>query len=93
MARQCYFTGKRRGIGYNLARSGAAIQKGGFGLQLSGRTKRTFEPNLQRVYAMVDGKPQRVLASTRAIRSGKVVKPLKRKYGYTRQQRQANEQG
>lgn len=30
---------------------------------------------------------KRVLASTKAIRSGLVVKPLKRKYGYTRQQK------
>jgi large subunit ribosomal protein L28 len=29
-----------------------------------------------------------VKASTRAIRSGLVIKPLKRKYGYTRQQKQ-----
>jgi len=39
-----------------------------------------------------DGNPKRVqrkiLVSTAAIRSGLVVKPLKRKYGYTRQQKQ-----
>ena len=40
-----------------------------------------------------DGKPkltrQRVLVSTNAMRRGLVVKPLKRKYGYTRQQKLA----
>ena len=48
---------------------------------------RTFRPNLQEVTAIVDGAPTRVKASTRAIRSGMVIKPLKRKYGYTRQQK------
>jgi hypothetical protein len=33
---------------------------------------------------MVDGVPTRVKASTRAIREGLVVKPIKRKYAYTR---------
>lgn len=39
-----------------------------------------------------NGQPKRVqkriLVSAKAIRSGLVVKPLKRKYGYTRQQKQ-----
>ena len=37
----------------------------------------------------IDGKPARIKASTRAIRNGLVVKPLKRKYGWTRQQKAA----
>lgn len=39
-----------------------------------------------------DGKPKRIqkriLVSAKAIRTGLVVKPLKRKYGYTRDQKQ-----
>ncbi len=46
-------------------------------------------PNLQKVTAMVDGSPRRIQASAKAIRQGLVIKPLKRKYGYTRQQKQA----
>lgn len=34
-------------------------------------------------------RPEKVYVSAKAIKSGLVVKPLKRKYGYTRQQKQA----
>jgi hypothetical protein len=33
---------------------------------------------------MIDGTPTRIKASTRAIKEGLVVKPIKRKYAYTR---------
>jgi large subunit ribosomal protein L28 len=51
-------------------------------------TKRTFKPNLQTVTALIDGKPMRIKVSARAIRQGLVVKPLKRKYAYTRKLQQ-----
>jgi large subunit ribosomal protein L28 len=35
---------------------------------------RRWMPNLQRVRAMVDGRPQRVRVCTECIRSGRVVK-------------------
>jgi hypothetical protein len=38
---------------------------------------------------VIDGRPVRIKASTKAIRQGLVVKPLKRKFGYTRQKKQA----
>lgn len=87
MPNVCHFTGKKTTFGNNVARSGAAIKKGGFGLHVSGITRRTFKPNLQKVTAIIDGKPTRIKASTRAIRDGLVVKPLKRKYGYTAEQK------
>jgi len=68
---------------------GQAISKGGFGLKPTGITRRTFKPNLQEVVAVIDGRTQRVRVSTKAIRTGMVVKPLKRKYGYTRAQKAA----
>ena len=37
-------------------------------------TKRRWQPNLQRVRAMVDGSPKYIRACTRCIRSGKVTK-------------------
>ena len=43
-------------------------------------TKRPFKPNLQKVRALVDGAPQRVLACTRCLRSGKVTKVPTRKW-------------
>ena len=87
MPYECHFTGKKTTFGKKKAYGGQKISKGGFGLKTTGITRRTFKPNLQKVNAVVDGTPTRVRASTRAIKSGLVVKPLKRKYGYTRQQK------
>jgi large subunit ribosomal protein L28 len=42
-------------------------------------THRRFNPNLQRVRAIVDGVQRRVRICTRCLRSGKVVKPTPQK--------------
>lgn len=89
MGATCLFTGKTVSRGMKRVWRGQAISKGGFGLKPTGITRRTFKANLQSVNAIVDGVPQRVLASAKAIKTGLVVKPLKRKYGYTRQQKAA----
>lgn len=89
MPYECHFTGKKTTFGKKRTYRGQKISKGGFGLKSTGITRRTFRPNLQNVNAMIDGKPTRVKASVAAIRSGLVIKPLKRKYGYTRQQKLA----
>ncbi|MEM8757343.1 MAG: L28 family ribosomal protein [Planctomycetota bacterium] len=86
MPYECHFTGKKSTFGKTKAYGGQRISKGGFGLKTTGVSRRKFKPNLQKVNAVIDGKPTRILASTRAIKTGLVVKPLKRKYGYTRQQ-------
>ena len=90
MPRVCYFTGKRTSFGKSRTYRGQKISKGGFGLKPTGITRRSFKPNLQSVNALVDGRPQRIRVSTAAIRGGLVVKPLKRKYGYTREQKAQN---
>jgi large subunit ribosomal protein L28 len=91
-ANECYFTGKRTRFGKKRAYGGQKIKKGGFGLKTTGIARRTFKPNLQTVNAVVEEngktKVKRVKASAHAIRSGLVVKPLKRKYGYTRLQKE-----
>lgn len=89
MPSTCHFTGKKTSFGKRRAWRGQAVSKGGFGLKPTGITRRTFKPNLQELTAVVDGRSMRIKASTKAIRQGLVVKPLKRKYGYTRQQKQA----
>lgn len=89
MPYECHFTGKKTTFGKTKAYSGQRIVKGGFGLKTTGISRRAFRPNLQRITAVIDGVPQRVTVSTKAIRMGLVVKPLKRKYGYTRQQKEA----
>lgn len=89
MPYKCHFTGKKTSFGKKRAWRGQAITKGGFGLKPTGISPRTFRPNLQIVTAMIDGAPRRIKVSTRAIKQGLVIKPLKRKYGYTRQQKLA----
>jgi large subunit ribosomal protein L28 len=89
MPRVCKFTGKKTSTGLTRTYRGQKISKGGFGLKPTGITKRTFKPNLQKVNAIIDGKPQKIRVSTKAIRSGLILKPLKRKFGYTRLQKAA----
>jgi len=83
MPRVCAFTGKKTTTGHTYTTRGKAKYLGGVGTKVTGKTKRKFRPNLQTVLTvMPDGSVQRVKASTRAIRDGLVVKPLKRKYAY-----------
>ncbi len=89
MPRVCHFTGARTTVGRSIRYRGKAKYLGGIGLNITGVSKRTFKPNLQNVRAVIDGAPVRIKVSTRAIRDGLVVKPLKRKFGYTRQQKEA----
>ena len=88
MPRVCHFTGKRTTVGNRIRYRGRAKYVGGIGLNITSVSKRKFKPNLQTVNALIDGAPKKIKVSTRAMRNGLVVKPLKRKYGYTRQQKQ-----
>ncbi len=85
----CHFTGVRTSKGNKIRTRGRPKYLGGVGTKVTACTRREFKPNLQTVTAMVDGKPKRVKVSARAIRQGLVVKPLKRKYAYTRKLKQA----
>ena len=89
MPRVCYFTGRKTSAGRTYMHRGKAKHLGGVGTKITGKTKRKFKPNIQTVNAIIDGVPQRVKASAKAIKMGLVIKPLKRKYGYTRLRKQA----
>jgi len=89
MARVCQITGTRTSRGNSVRYRGKAKYLGGIGKKVTSITRRSFKPNLQRVNAVVDGTPKKIRVTARAIKSGLVVKPIKRKYGYTRQQKQA----
>lgn len=94
MPYECHYTGKKTTFGNKKAYGGAKITKGGFGLKTTGVTRRTFKPNLQKMTVeLTDDKgvkrSKKVYVSGAAIRAGLVTKPLKRKYGYTREQREA----
>ena len=82
MPRVCQFTGRKTSSGRTYTHRGKAKYLGGVGTKITGKTKRTFKPNIQVVSAVVDGSPQRIKVSAKAIRMGLVVKPLKRKYAY-----------
>ncbi|HVN63878.1 MAG TPA: 50S ribosomal protein L28 [Candidatus Binataceae bacterium] len=59
--RHCAFCGKQTSVGNNVSHA-------------NNKTKRRWEPNLQEVRALIGGGVRRVLACTRCIRSGKVLK-------------------
>ena len=83
MPRVCEFTGKRTTAGRTYTHRGKAKYLGGVGTKITGKTKRKFRPNIQVVNALMeDGSVRKVKASTRAIRNGLVVKPLKRRFAY-----------
>jgi large subunit ribosomal protein L28 len=80
MSRVCSFTGKRTISGRSIKRRGKAKHLGGVGRKITGKTKRKFKPNIQKVRAVVDGKVCRIRVSAKAIRMGLVQKPVKRNY-------------
>jgi len=43
------------------------------------RSKKVCNANIQKVRAIVDGRPQRIRACTTCIKSGRVIKPVIRK--------------
>lgn len=78
MARVCEYCGKGTTSGGSIVRRGLPKKKGGVGLRTTGRSKRTFKPNVQRVSAIVDGSPTRVRICTRCLKSNVVQKHARR---------------
>ena len=74
MSRVCELCGKKTQVGNQIERRGLAKWKGGVGRKITGKTKRTFKPNLQMVRAKIDGSVKRIRVCTRCISAGKVVK-------------------
>ncbi|HEX7407277.1 MAG TPA: 50S ribosomal protein L28 [Candidatus Binatia bacterium] len=66
MARECNICGKHPSVGNSVSHA-------------NNRSKRTWRPNLQRVRANVNGTVRAILACTRCIRSGKVIKAAQRR--------------
>jgi large subunit ribosomal protein L28 len=63
MAKICEICGKKPVYGNNVSHA-------------NNRTRRRFEPNLQRVRALVDGKTKRIKVCTSCIQAGKVTKVI-----------------
>ncbi len=80
MPRVCYFTGKKTTFGNQITHRGKAKYLGGVGTKVTGVTARKFKPNIQKVRAVIDGSVVRIKVSTKAIKAGLIVKPVRRKY-------------
>lgn len=80
MPRACEFCGKTTQVGFQYTRRGLAKYKGGVGRKVTGRTKRQFRSNLQRVRGVVDGVLRRVRICARCMKSGLLKKPVRRVY-------------
>lgn len=76
MPRECVFTGRRACGGWTKAEKGAR-RDGGVGNKIKGRTKRLVKPNLKKLRIVLDGEVQNVWVSTKAMRQGLVVKPMR----------------
>lgn len=79
MTMKCAITGKKPSGGNSYARRGKAKYLGGVGRKVTGKTKRRFVPNLQRVKIEIDGTVQTVRVCVKAIRGGLIKRPVKRK--------------
>ncbi|HTV49102.1 MAG TPA: 50S ribosomal protein L28 [Phycisphaerae bacterium] len=82
MPHVCNYTGRKTRIGRQCTYRGKAKYLGGVGIKITGRSARKFKPNLQKVRVLIDGKPVRVWASTKAIKTGLVIKRVARRYTY-----------
>ena len=80
MARVCEVCGKGPQMGNRIETRGKAKYLGGVGTKITGKTRRQFRPNLQRVrVALPDGGAKRVKVCTSCIRSGFVKKAVRNK--------------
>ena len=74
MSRICIICGRGPQAGRSIKRRGLAKKKGGVGRKITGVTKRTFKPNLQKVKTISGGTSKRVLVCTKCLKAGKVKK-------------------
>ncbi|HKW85898.1 MAG TPA: 50S ribosomal protein L28 [Nitrospiraceae bacterium] len=63
MANACDVCGKRHLSGHNVSHA-------------NNKTKRVFNPNLQRVRALINGAAKRIKVCTRCLRSGLIKKAV-----------------
>ena len=78
MARVCEICGKGRSLGNSIETRGKAKYLGGVGTKITGITRRTFLPNLQRVRTTTEnGSSKTVRVCTQCVRSGAVRKQVR----------------
>lgn len=74
MANECYICGKKPASGRSIARRGMPKSMGGVGVKITGKTLRRFEPNIQPVKALINGKSKRIRVCAKCLKAGKVRK-------------------
>ncbi len=79
MPRVCALSGKKTTIGRQYTHRGLAKSKGGVGIKITGKSRRTFKPNLQRVRVVVNGRVVRMKVAAKFIRRGMIEKPTIRR--------------
>jgi large subunit ribosomal protein L28 len=79
MGMQCAVCGKKPAKGNQKTYRGKAKYLGGIGKKITGISKRTFYPNLQRIQVVHEGAVTRKRVCVACIRSGRVQRPVKRK--------------
>ena len=71
MGAVCELCGKRPSFGKSISRLGKKATR----RRVKARTNRRFNPNTQRVRAVVDGTVRRIDVCPRCIKAGRVTKP------------------
>ena len=78
MARQCGMCGKSAQVGNRVTTRGKQKYLGGVGTKVTGISRRTFKPNLQRVnVSTANGSHKSMLVCTQCIRSGAITKVVR----------------
>ena len=77
MARKCSICDKKARRGGSIARRGMAKVRGGAGQKITGRSKRTFKPNVQKLRILTpQGRVISAFVCTKCLKAGKVKKAL-----------------
>jgi large subunit ribosomal protein L28 len=79
MGMQCAVCGKKPVLGNQKTYRGKAKYLGGVGRKITGTTRRTFYPNLQRIQVTEGGTVSTKRVCVSCIRAGRVQRPQKRK--------------
>ena len=74
MSRVCQICEKGPMSGTKYKRRGMIKRKGGAGSKIVGKSLRLFEPNLQRIKILLNGKVQRTYVCVKCIKADKISK-------------------
>lgn len=75
MSKVCVVCEKHKVIGGHTARRGMARIKGGAGRKITGRSKRTFKPNVHKIKILdVKGRIASAYVCAKCLKAGKVKK-------------------